>query len=297
MEAFKYISSLLPSLKKHGILEDCDVTLNELRNTTLPSYKIANDLFKGWKFKSKAMQEASANFTSVVKNTGNKNMVCVINERLQNSVGNLETVEKIIAATFNSEIAGEGLTYAKANILQFVECTAFVSKFSRKFLSYVYICETAEYEDTDTKVAESLSPAEQDWLRTNFISFCTALNIVTNDNSDIKQMLHDIPEITVTSENNQTLKETIGINKIDPLQMGLIPIVLNPVYHIGMMYAEWQASRYKAAQEELKMLQLRHLYLARLNEGKNDAGIRKQIDVVERRVADLNYRINKMENK
>lgn len=295
MEAFKYISSLLPSLKKHGILEDCNVTLDELRNTTIPAYRTAAELLKDWKFQSKEIQLNSNNFNNLVKGTVGKNMVVVINNRFENIVSNLETVEKMISATFNNEIAGEGLTYAKVNLIQFVEYTAFASKYARKFLSYLYLCETSEFDNSDTSVKDSISPYEQEWLRTNFVSFCNILNIVSGDTVHTKQSLHDIPEIVVTSENNQTLKETLGTKAIDPLNMGFIPVWLNPVYHIGMMFAEWQASRYKAAEEELKMLQLRHLYLSRLAEGQNDAGIRKQIEVVKRRVDDLNYRIAKME--
>jgi ABC-type phosphate transport system auxiliary subunit len=72
---------------------------------------------------------------------------------------------------------------------------------------------------------------------------------------------------------------------------------LNPVYHVGMLVAEWQAARYKAAQEELRTLQLRKLNLEKKLEGKSDAKIEQQISYMQKRVDDLEYKIVKMEKK
>lgn len=294
MKIAQYLSSLLPSFGKDQVLEDARITREEIKETTEPAYASAAQIFKGWKFKSKVLQAQLATFERTVKTRGG-NPILTIEKSWKPILENLDDVTKTIEKIYNEDVAGAGMTYLKANLLQFVECCAFVSKFARKFLIYVYICETAEYADSGTQIAESLSPAEIEWIGVNFLSFCTALNIAAGNPVQVKKQMADIPDIVVTSENASTLPATLGEHKIDPFQMKLIPIALNPIYHIGMMVAEWQASRYKASKEEVKLLELRKLNLEKLQAGKPDANVQRQIAYLESRIQNLNYKITKME--
>ena len=79
--------------------------------------------------------------------------------------------------------------------------------------------------------------------------------------------------------------------------MRFIPVWLNPIYHIGMRIAEWQAKRYKSAKEELSLLQLRKLNLERVSAGKPDAKIQSEIKYLEARIQGLNFDIDEMEKK
>lgn len=87
----------------------------------------------------------------------------------------------------------------------------------------------------------------------------------------------------------------MGSAKVDPFQMDLIPIWLNPIYHIGMFVSEWQADRYKAAKEEVRLLQLRKLNLEKTIEKKPDAKIQHEIEYLSNRVQGMNFKIEKME--
>ena len=295
MKVTQFLASLLPSFGKETITDDIRLTRTEIVEHTQPAYDAAVPLFKGWKFKSVQLDAQLSIWQRMVKSPSGENIVTTIQKGFKPMLENLEEVEGLIVRTFNAEIAGGGISYLKANLLQFCECATFVSKYARKFLTYVYICETAEYADSGTDIAESLSPAELEWISANFVSFCLAFNIVTGNPVHIKKQLADIPDVVVTSENAHTLGSTIGETKIDPFQMKLIPIWLNPIYHVGMFVAEWQADRYKAAKEEVKLLELRKLNLEKAKEGKSDAGLQKQIIYMEGRIQGLNFKIAKME--
>ena len=297
MKITNYLASLLPSFKKERVTEDCRLTRTEIKEFVLPAYEHAIPLLKSWKFKSAEMQSLIGTFDRMVKGSGGDNPIVTIHKGFKHILENLDHVEDMVEKTYNEEVAGGGFTYAKANLLQFVECVSFVSKFARKFLIYAYICETAEFEESNTKLAESLAKAEIEWINANFVSFCTAFSIATGDPSSVKRSLDDVPDIVVTSENAETLSSTIGEAKIDPFQMKLIPIWMNPIYHVGMMVAEWQASRYKATKEEAKLLQLRKLNLEKLSEGKPDAHVQKEIEYMENRIQGLNYKLAQMEEK
>jgi hypothetical protein len=292
-----FVASLLPTFGKDCVIEDIRLTRNEITEYTAPSYVAAAELFKTWKFKSEDLDKMFGIFKRMVKGSGSDNCITTIEKGFKTILENLDYVEEQISTTYSEEVAGVGFTYKKANLLQLVECISFVSKFARKFLIYIYICETSLVEGNDTIISESLSPIEIDWLDANFVSFCTAFNVVTNQPAHVEKQVAAIPDIIITSENEHSLAATLGEEKIDPFQMKLIPIWLNPVYHVGMFIAEWQSDRYKAAKEEVKLLQLRKINLQKLSDGKPDAHIQQEIKYMEGRIQGINFKIAKMEKK
>lgn len=291
MKIQQYVGSLLPSLAKDEILDDIKVTRKEISETTIEAYRSVLPVMSSWKFQSERVKVRVDAFGGAVKKG---NPLVTISQGLPAALQNLDQVEDLVKATFNEDAASSGLTFLKAQALQFVECIAFVSKFARKFVDYVMVLETAEL---GTEVGISLSPAEMEWIEKNFMSFCTAFEAATAPHANVKKALAEIPDIAITPQNVETLPATVGDKKLDPLSMRLIPVWLNPVYHIGMVVAEWQADRYKAAKEELRLIQLRKMNLELLSKGKADAKIQKEVEYLESRVQTLNYRIAQMEAK
>lgn len=64
-----------------------------------------------------------------------------------------------------------------------------------------------------------------------------------------------------------------------------------------MMIADWQVSRYKAAQEEKRMLEFRLLKLKLQSTGKADAKLDQNIEYTEQRLQQLNFKLHKMEQE
>lgn len=294
MNISKYLKSLLPSFGRAEVEEDIRITRAEIKEFTQPAYTQAAQMFRGWKFKSKVLEPQFDTFGRMVKQSSGHNPVETIAAAWPLVLENLESAEKLVTAHVGDTVAGAGLTYLKANLLQFVEACAFTSKFARKFLNYVYVCETSEYDEGGASVAESLAPAEIEWIKANFVTFCQAFNIVTGQPQKIRSQLENIPDIEVTEQNASHLAVTQG-SKVDPMHMGLIPVWMNPIYHVGMFVAEWQADRYKQAKEELKLVELRKLNLEKLAAGKPDAAVQKEIQYLESRVEGLAFKIQKME--
>jgi hypothetical protein len=295
MKILPFIQSLLPSFEKNRVLEDIRLTRTEIEEISKPAFDEAVPLFKNWVFKSEALVQMSDQFHRLVKKGHNDNIVLTIEKAFKPALANLETAEDLITQTYASDVAGDGMTYMKANLLQFVSAVNWMSKYSRKLLNYIYICETSVYPDGDTVIDENVTKAELAFLRDNFVTFCTVLNIVSTNPTSLKKLLAEVPDIMVTADNATTLTGTVGSSKLDPLHMGLVPIALNPIYHIGMLIAEWQASRYKSAKEELRLIELRKLNLMKLHDGKPDAAVQHQIEYSNIRAQGLNYKIAQME--
>lgn len=295
MKLSNYLASLLPGFSKDRITEDCRITAAELREYTIPAYKAAEVFHKGWKFKSPEITGLMDTFGNMVKGGGS--MFAAIDGGFKVMLENLTEVEGLVIKTYNEEISGAGLTYMKANLLQFVEAVAFVSKFSRKLLLYAAAAETAALDVDAPKLQDTMSKFETDWIRANFVSFCTAFTAVTGTPQNITTAISKIPDVVVTSENVATMSETIGEKTLDPFKLGLIPIWMNPIYHVRMAIAEWQVDRHNAAKEEKRLLELRILNLEMAKAGKADAKIQQQIDYHADRVRTLNFKIAKMEAK
>ena len=295
MKINNFIASLLPTFTKNRVIEDGRLTRSEILEHSEPAYKSAAELLGKWKFKSEEAKDIVETFDRMVKKDRGQNMIVTINNAWKDILENLDHVEKMVDKTLNIEIVGASMTYTAANLLQFNEAVAFVSKYARKVLVYIYICETAAYEENGSGLENSLSKVEIDWIKANLVSFCTAFNVVSGKPQQIQKQFSDIPDAIVTADNVHTLGATIGEDKIDPFQMSLIPIWMNPIYHVGMFVAEWQADRYKAAKEEVRLLQLRKLNLEKLSEGKPDAKLQKEITYMETRIQGLNFKLDKME--
>lgn len=295
MKINDFLRRLLPSFGRDRIIEDCRLTRAEIEETLKPMYAQAAVFLKTWKFESEEMQDRIDTWKGLVKSNGG-NIIVTIERGLPLIQQNLTDVEELIKQSYGDEVVVAGLTYKKAQLLQFVTAVQFVSRYLVQFLNYVYVCETAQYEEGGTAIRDSITPAEKHWIEDNFISFAVAFSVVTDTPGDVKKKLSEIPDITVTEDNAITLPETVGEGKLDPLGMKLIG-TWSPLFSLGLLVAEWQADRYKQARETLKMVQLRKLNLEQLAEGKPNPKVQKEIEYLETRAQDLLYKIKKMEDR
>ena len=294
MKFSNFLKSLLPGFEKDQVLEDIRITRTELKETTIPAFESGAPLLKTKDLKSKELEAFDKVFRRNNPGFG-RDLFEGLLEGLQIAESNLDIAEELITKTYNEDVTAGGMTYLKANLLQFVELTGFVSKFARKFLIYTFVIESSAYEGNSLKITESLTKAELRWIEENFLNFATAFKVVATPKAKLAKQFSDVPDIVITSDNEDVLLRTQS-NKIDPMGVRFIPTWVNPIYYLRMAVAEWQVERYQAAKEELKVIQLRKLHLERLRDNKPDARIEKEIAYLEERVQKLNYKIQRMED-
>lgn len=295
MKPLNYVKSLLGLNDSSSIIEDLRLTEQELQKFAVPLYKGGLQAFPNSKFNHPAVVAYMEVFK---KHThGSKHFMAAMNESLDIALKNIEVITEIVQKTFNDDVSSIALTYRKASVMQFSECLSFVSKFSRRFLNYIYVAETSLDEVNGSPIEDALNKRELEWLNANFLNFCLALNVVRFDPRKVEGALDDIPDVVITDDNYNTVAANAGTAKLDPFCTGFIPVALNPIYHVRMFIAEWQNKRFVAAKDEREMIQLRKLNLERINAGKPDAGIQKEIKYLEGRIADLNFDIEEMEKK
>lgn len=307
MKLVEYAASMLKTFSKQTVIGDARQTREEFEEMTGPAYEGALKVFARRKLTNPDLLRLQDSFDSIHPHA-KENIIVSIEAGMKPLIANMKALEEVIDRTFNNEIAGVGLTYRKANLLQLLEGYAFVSRYARKILNLAYVAETASLEakaaggraeDAKDEIAAQILPADIDYLKQNIVYFANLFCVASGigKHKDPMKAITEIPDVEVTGGNASIMTATMGKDKVDPFSFGLIPYWLNPVYHIGVIYAEWQTARYNAAEEELRMLQLRKLKLEKRLEDKHDAQLEQRLDYMRKRVNDLEFKLVKMRNE
>lgn len=294
MKIGKFITSMLPSFEKGRIVEDVNLLKTEIRETTLPPYQEAVLHFGNKKFNAKTLQNFDRELQSAVKSKVRGNYINVVANNLQDVEKQFSDIESLIDKHFAKDVSASGMTYLKANLIQYVEMLSFTARYSRKLLSWT-LHEELKAVDSSFMVDDPFTKATKEWFWNNRNAYFKSLKIIESVKGNLRVKLSVIPDMIVVPEEVDYVENSIGLAKTDPLQLGLLPLAMNPIYHVRMTVAEWQVSRYKESQEELKALQYRLLALKEANEGKKDAKLQQAIEYTEGRVQKLNRKLSEME--
>jgi hypothetical protein len=292
MKIEKYVASLLPSIRKDKVLDDIAAIRKELRDATIPAYSSIAVVFGKWKWQSDEMKGKATAFSRLV---GGGNLVEVIGHGLDKLDASLTVAEEFIMKTYNEETVTSAITYKKAAVLQYVDAISFVVKYARRFANYMLVCEAAKFPDSDTSLSVAFAPAEIGYIEGNFMMFCQAFKALAIEPKEVQKRIDETPDIIVKASAAGMLEEIHGAARVDAFGMNFISSKWNPFYHIGKAFAEFQVSSYKAAREELALVQMRKLYLEKLQAKKPDAALAQEIEYSEGRLQSLHASIAKME--
>ena len=290
-----FITSLLPSFEVDRVKKDILTLREELKTTTIPGYVDGAKYFKTNKVKSPLVQEYQKNFDSVVKTSIRGSYIEVTAEVFQKLPENLDALERLVDRYFANDVIAKGMTYLKVNLLQYVEAISFALRYGRKLLLWTYQAETNFALGDQDKIGQELTQYERDWLKANASHFGNVIRILAGSAADLEKSIDALPDVVITNENVPVMQATVGASKLDPFKFGLIPVKLNPIYHIRMAIAEYQVKRYKAALEEYRTLEYQLMALENARTGKKDPKLEQAIEYNQNRLQKMNVEIARME--
>lgn len=303
MAIYDYLKKLTHRFGRNDIEKKCEDTLENLRTHTIPAYESASTLFKIEKIKSKEALGFASEFKRIVKGAARADsMVDHILETLNNCTTVIAYISKKAPTLYSDQESNIGLTFEKATYIRLLAAIGFTNDFSRKFLNYLYVLETAN-ADPEFSLKDNITPAEIKIVHDGFTNFCSAVQILSQSINVIEKKLEDLPDAIVSDSSESALAGVHGASKIDPLMLNnfTIPIDVsvkwNPIYWAAMFIADIQIASYNAAKEEVDLLQLRKLNLEKLYEKKPDTRLQKEIEHLSSRVAGLNYKLQKLESQ
>lgn len=291
MKFSKYLSSLLPSFSRDQLMEDLDTIGDELRVHVIPPYQVAVKEFGKNPFYSNDAQKADEVFNKRLNEKYKGNHLTGVLNALENSDSIIKLLQTMIDEEFAIDVTSAGLSTLRVNIMQLVEILGFTVRYARRHLNYILVCESCHH--SGKQVTDSFSTGELDWLREGRDAFINGINVLSMPKRDVEVKFKEIPNVLVTDESIETTQQLLGKDKTDPFQMRFIPLVLNPIYHVRIRVAEYQAAKYREAKEERNILELRIMLLKEQREGRENAKIEKQIEYNEGRLQKIVYKLEK----
>ncbi len=288
MKLTQFVTSMLPKIERSQLREDISQQREELNTVTLPAMASLARQYKGWSFKAAESKEFAKAFDRQVKTKFRGNYVEVCAEIFKRGGENLDLISDLIDKSMSNAVLKEGLTYRKASIIQYLEVFGFAQRYARKLMLFTCACESA-FLGTGKSAKEQFVPGDLKWLKANQDNFIHVMGILGGDPHQTKAAFEEIPDdIVLSQDKHDIVATTVGISKLDPFNFGFIPVRFNPIYYLRMMVVEWQVKRYQAAVEERQAIELRLLELQAAKEGKKDAALENQIEIVEGRLQKLN---------
>ena len=290
-------TDFLPQVEKTRVLDSVDTTMKLLRDETLPVYDatLRNNLFTlRHSFKSPWVQKRAKAYDTVMGRLVKGNLVEGTRGLLASSLKRLEWIRGQFE--LGSDILKDNITYKKVMLIQLYDAHCFFIDYARRLLLVIYSFESPAYLSGEED-SIPYSKAELLEIEEGFDTFLKVSSIFARSGDNATRVLEQIPEAKFEPNELAVAKSTLGLNKIDPMGLGFSPTTMNPIWYLGTMWEEMQHSKYEAAKEERKALELRLIQMRLEQQSKRDATNDRAIEYSESRLRNLNLKIAKMEKR
>lgn len=295
MKILSFIQSLLPFLKKDDVLEDLRVTKAELELTVAPSYESAEKFYGSKKFESKDAQGVNTAFFRNYSGQGSKksSFIAEISNKMKDVLLNLKYVTEQLEELLEHDVIREGLTAKKALLINYAETFSDFSRRATDLLIYVY---TAEAKNAGGgEEANSITPVVEKTIMMLMLDFANGFSAISMPNAKFIKGIEEAPDAVVNAKTASSVASVFGDEKVDSQALPMHNFERNPIYHIRLVIAEWQANRYKTMQNKKRLLELRLLNLKSLQDDSPDPSIEKEIVYLQNRIEGIEYKMHQME--
>jgi len=289
-----YVKSLKGVTTKDEVLNALDAVQQDLSTKVTPIVSTAAAAFKTIKPKTETVLGYEERYREAFRLGRNASVVEDLKDRLHAVQKNLDLLGQEIRKTMPETVAQSSIDHRSAVMMQLVDNASFLNRFCRRFIEAITIYETEAVGMYEDYQKDNLTKGEAAWVENNFPFFLEVLEALSD--AQFKKKFDEIPSVKVDpdSDDNNAL---FGRLKMDPFKMGFIPVSLNPFFHIGKWIVEFQAWRYKEAQDDLRRTQQRILLLEEAKQGKSNPQIEKELKIQRDKAEGLTYRINKAEEE
>ncbi len=299
MNIFDYVKKIKKSVTKNNILDDINVTREEITNTTL-DFLNKNIAWLSRTERDLQSQPYRRDRDDLIRDFGRTgylrptNPFDMVHKSLTNSLEILNWVEGYFNKTLHDDVTAASITIAKSNALQLLDLAAFTARYTRAWLELIISAETNSINKLNGEVG--LTQQQIKYLGENRDAFGRAISILATPVKEIQKVFDAMPEVVILEANPKAVQATQGDARIDPLRLGLIQSKWDMTYLIGMVLTDFQVHRYKMAKEEKEMLELRILRLQRQMEGKEDPRLSDILNKRQGQLDKVRGKIKKMED-
>lgn len=288
------MATMMPTFTKDTLVEEFEDVQKQLNTMNIPLLEGSLKYLSKYHFKSTLAEKMETSLFDGVKVKRHPNFMGGFLEICKRMRDQLPIIERLIDEHFELDISAHAMSLQRVNILQYLPVMNFILRYQRAFLNYA-IGLDVNTESEGAGPVYDLIPADRDWLERHREAFVDSVMVVYNRGANLEKVFEEMPDMGIDPTNAKVVEQTQG-SKADPLGMGFIPLIINPIFHFRKMVMNYQVERYHLAKAEHDMLQRKLYNLRMIAEGRNDAKMQKEIRYTEeQRVRPLAQKIQKLE--
>lgn len=287
-------NQLVDIINKKDLVKSLEASTKELEDVVLKTAGESSHFFNRKEIKNQLLKTKIEQFFRINSNIKADGIFDAIVKRKTDILENLNFLRRMVEKEFEDKIAKDNLDYRQVNVLKIIDLLEFFNRYTLAFLTYSYVLETATELKHDKYIQDSITKSQEKFINDNWLNYCNVCGIILCLNSDFNKKLESIKKIEVLDDNETVLRETMGINAVNPFTNGFIPTKWNPIIWVRRIIADWQVSRYKALEDNVRLLEVRRLHLEKLRRGEQDPVLEKTIKEVEDLLAIQQYKLDKL---
>lgn len=296
-----FIKKLLPSFDKSDLESDLEISLESIA-TIQDTYANLEQITKIAKFQSKSVKDLIKEFYKELGHVKNKvklapgdNLSLDTVNLFKNVKVNGDWLLQEISDAVNDVVVSGALTAYKANLLRAVAHYYFLTRFSLDLANFIYIAE-AEEGGMELGKDYKLNTKQKDFIVKNMWIYARMLAVYGQDHDEFKDKLSSIDEITLPKDQVDEVVDIYNSDKVDVFNNLPNGFIGSPIYSIRLVFAQWEADRYKNLKDKKKLLELRFLHLKLMKEqSQSDINTEKEIEYLQKRITDIDYKLAKIE--
>ena len=296
-----FIKKILPSFNKSDLESDLEISLESIA-TIQETYANLEEIIKVAKFKAKANKDLVKEFYKELDKTEYKvklsptsNIATDTLILFKNVKINGDYLLKEISDAINDVVVSDALTAYKANLLRAVAHYYFMTRFALDLANFFYVTESEE-AGLELSKDYKLNKKQKEFITKNMWIYARMLAIYGNEHYAFKSRLEKINEITIPKDQVDEVINFYNSDKVDIFNNLPAGFIGSPIYSIRLIFAQWEADRYKSLKDKKKLLELRYLHLKLMKEqNKSDINIEKEIEYLQKRITDIDYKLSKIE--
>lgn len=296
-----FIKGLLPSFDKSDLESDLELSLEAISGV-IESYNSLEEIFKVAKVQDKRnkdiIKEFYKEFDNVkhkVKLSPGKNLGTDVVTLFKNVKINGDFLYKEISDAVNDVIVSQAITAAKANLLRAVAHYNFMTRFGMDLVNFFYVNES-ENSGMEFSKEYKLNKKQSEFIVKNLWIFARLLAVYGDDHNAFKDKINKIENITLPKDSVDEVIDSYNSDKLDVFDNLPSNFIGSPIYSVRLIYAQWEADRYKNIKDKKKLLELRYLHLKLVaQQNQTDVNLEKQIEALQKRIVDYDYTLSKIE--
>ena len=276
---------------------DVEAQVNELQQLAAGKYTDLfvrmNDVFKDARWGSLVTKNVQQMFDKS-NNQFKGNYVFVVGEAVKAIGVHTQILLELLAEIKQSTLARNALDYKTATIISYVENLTWYLEFARGLAIATYECEINAL-NKDPQVSAYI---KNNLTQRNVANFILITATLLKHRKDLKKVIYDLPQLTVSEESETLVQSTEGRAKINALGLLDITAIFNPlrwIYAARRIYSDWKMANIQLLEKDLEYLELRHQELILARQDKKDARLEERIQNYNEAIATARHKLKKLE--